>query len=393
MTNPFKKILGSFSKKEKSVLGVDIGASSVKIVQLRKRHGVAVLETYGELALGPYAGLEIGQATKLTVAKYAEAIKDLIKEANITTLDAGMSIPFTSSLISLIEMPALDRKQLARMIPIEARKYIPVPISEVTLDWFIVPDEVIHPVSDINADINADTSTEEKKKVNVLLVAIHNETLGRYRDIIKLAGLDVNFFEIEIFSTIRAVLEQSLTPVMIIDMSAGATKLYIVEYGIVKMSHIINVGAQDITRAVSRSLDASLTKAEEVKRKRGLSDDNDDSLIIGSKLDSGLSKNVKSEKSAMMLILDRIFLETNRVLLQYEKKYNKNVGQVVLTGGGAVLKGLGALAEKHLSTKVSLGDPFSKIETPAFLEDILREVGPGFAVAVGLALRKLQEGE
>jgi len=136
----FSKIFGG-GTEETSVLGVDIGSSAIKIVQIKKKHGQAVLETYGELALGPYGGHGIGQAVVLPTEKIAEAVSDLLKEkeVNITTRKCGLSIPFTSSLMSLVEMPKVSDKQLGVMIPIEARKYIPVPISEVMLDWSVIP--------------------------------------------------------------------------------------------------------------------------------------------------------------------------------------------------------------------------------------------------------------
>lgn len=367
------------SKKGESVIGVDIGSSSIKIVQLKKRRGSAVLETYGELSLGLYADSEIGQATNLPASKIAEALKDLLREANVTTKKAGVSIPFSSSLISLVKMPVLNNKHLATMIPIEARKYIPVPISEVMLDWFIVPSEE---KSLINEDDEPDTDkTQKKETIEVLLVAIHNSTLNKYNEIIKLAELDVGFFEIEIFSAIRAVVEQSISPVAVLDMGASSTKLYIVEYGVVKASHVINTGSQNITQTLSRSLGINLTKAEELKRKFGVSGN----------LDSG--EDAVSYKEVISLGLDRIFTEANKVLLQYQQKNNKNIGSIILTGGGAAIKDLLPLAKRHLETDVLLSDPFSKIDSPAFFENVLKEIGPEFAVAVGLALRKLQEEE
>jgi len=364
---------GFLKKPGGSVLGIDIGATSIKVVQLRKDQGVAVLETYGELSLGPYADLEIGQTVQPSVDQAGGALADLLKEANTTTKDSGVSIPFSSSLISVIQMPKLEEKQLAKMIPIEARKYIPVPIAEVTLDWFIIPEE---------ERVESYESEEKEKKdadskTNVLHVAIHNEVLSQYRDIMKKADVEATFFEIEIFSTIRSILGRNLKPTMVLDIGAAATKLFIVEYGIVKMSHIINRGSQNITRTVGQSLGLSLTKAEELKREVGL---------LG-------SENHKEAGEAALLVLGDIFAEINRVLLQYEKKNNKNVGQVYLTGGGSVLKGMLEFAAKNLETEVLLGDPFAKLESPAFLEDVLKEVGPEFAVAIGLALRKLQETE
>src|SRR5690606_11425990 len=87
-------------KQGQSVLGIDIGSSSIKVVQLKKKAGKAVLETYGELALGPYAGVEIGRATALPNEKVVEAVRDLMKEANVTTNLAGISIGAASSLLS-----------------------------------------------------------------------------------------------------------------------------------------------------------------------------------------------------------------------------------------------------------------------------------------------------
>lgn len=376
MQNPFRKLFGGLFTRSsgESVLGVDVGSSSIKIIQLKKKGGGAVLETYGELALGPYSDLEIGQATNLSADKIAAALADLLTEANTTTKSGGVSIPFSSSLVILIQMPAMEEKQLVKMIPIEARKYIPVPISEVTLDWFIIPDSEKQLLDSVSGE---DDKKKDKKSVDVLLVAIHNDVLTKYREIVKGANMSVNFFEIEIFSTIRSALIQTLSPAVIFDMGAATTKLYIVEYGIVKASHLINRGSQNITLSLSKALGMGIAQAEEYKREVGL-------------LGTGDRKNANE---AMLLVLDHIFAETNRFVLNYQKKFNKNIGQVVLTGGGSVLKGMLDLANKHLNTEVILADPFSKVETPAFLEQILKEVGPEFGVAVGIALRKLQDTE
>lgn len=372
------------SKKDSSVIGIDIGASSIKIVQLRKRKGVAVLETYGEISLGPYAGFEIGQATNLPAIKIAEAIKDLMKEANVTTTKAGISIPFSSSLVSLVSMPALEKSKLKLMIPIEARKYIPVPISEVMLDWFIVPSEedTASPSSVQEEKKKNPPAGESVKKIEVLLVAIHNSTLNKYNEIVQATKLDVGFFEIETFSTIRAVVEQSITPVAVLDIGSANTKLYIVEYGVVKVSHVINTGGQNTTQTLSKSLSISISKAERLKRDFGISEDQ-------------LNKDEKAGnlKEIITRGLDRIFSESNKVIMQYQQKYNKNIGSIILTGGGATMKGILPFAKKHFSVEVSLSDPFAKVESPAFFEKVLKEIGPEFAVAIGLALRQLQERE
>ena len=140
-TNGMSFISDIFKRKSTSALGIDIGSSSIKVVQLQKRGDKAVLETYGELSLGPYGGVSIGQSTNLPTNKIAQAMNDLLseKEVAITTKVCGLAIPFKASLLSVIEMPDIGQRELAMMVPIEARKYIPVPISDVTIDWSIIP--------------------------------------------------------------------------------------------------------------------------------------------------------------------------------------------------------------------------------------------------------------
>lgn len=371
-----------FSKTEPRVIGVDIGSSAIKIVQLKKKNGQAVLETYGELALGPYAGLTVGQAVQLPPEKIAAALTDLMreKEVNITTKLAGLSIPFASSLMSVVEMPEVTPKELQTMVPIEARKYIPVPISEVMLDWSVIPksdvrvESVANEISEAPA-MNLPPHSASVPKIDVLMVAIHKETISRYQQIVNACGLEAGFFEIEIFSTERAALDDAMRPVMIMDMGAASTKLYIVERGIIRSSHTINRGSQDITSNMSKAMSITPEQAEIMKRNKGA---------------TGEDPNMNE---IIALILDYIFAEANSVLLAFEKKYHKTVSKVVLVGGGASLKGLSDLAKNNFKTEVELANPFSKVSAPAFLEKILRETGPEFAVAIGLALRKLSETE
>lgn len=367
------------NKKSDSVVGIDIGSSSIKIVQLRKKKGRAILETYGELALGPYNGGTVGQVTNLPPDKIAEAIKDVMREANVTCLVSGVSIPFKSSLVSLMQLPAAStEKQLQEMIPIEARKYIPVPINEVTLDWWVVPSESDLPLGYVESETDEQTTTtptNEVKKTDVLVVSIHNEVLNNYNTIVKQAALDTGFFEIEMFSATRALLSGETTPVMIFDLGASSAKIYILERGVVKYSHIINRGSQDVTISISKGLNLTFERAEHVKRTLG----------------TGVTADEKAIYDIISLTLDYIFSETNSVLLSYQKRYNKTISKVILTGGGVAMKGVYELARANFQTEVVIGEPFLKVESPAFLDDVLKNTGLEFAVAIGIALRKLQE--
>ena len=361
-------IFKGISKKYDSVIGIDIGSSAIKIVEIKKRGGKAVLENYGAIALAPYGGLEVGRAIALTKAKIVEAMQDLLNETKITVKNAAISIPTKDAMVSLIKVPALSDKDLKSMIPIEARRYIPVPMSEVTLDFQVIPKEEVKGARHSSGKKNKSTGT-----IDVLIAAIHNNAITKYQEIKDMAALDVNLFEIEIFSTIRSVVGHDMSAIMIIDIGAGTTKVAIVEHGIVAGSHVVRRGSQDITIALSKSLGISISEAEEVKRNPVT-------------LDIATRKNFIDVAS---LPIEHIFSQANSVLLDYQKKHNKIITKVILSGGGALLEGLLDLAKENFRTEVFIGDPFSRLETPAFMENTLKKTGPEFAVAIGLALEAL----
>ena len=370
---------GGGSNRSGGVLGVDIGSSSIKVVQLRKERGRAVLETYGEIALGPYSGTEVGRATHLQPQDLARALSDLMSESNVTATNSGVSVPFSASLTSVIEMPNMPVAQLNHMIPLEARKYIPANINEVMLDWFVIPDDPAKEEWTRARSLATNTEQAAPKKTEVLLVAIHNEVLNNFQALTQQAGLNVGFYELEIFGAVRSSLSHGIAPVMVVDIGAATTKVYIVERGIIRFSHLINLGAQDLTLGISRSLGWNFDRSERVKREQGL-------LVRQGHEQEG----DEQVKEALLSTLGRIFSDINRVLLSYEKKYGRNVSRVVLAGGGSGLPGLPAYASELVSVDIELSDPFDKIQTPAFLDDVLKEVGPEFAVAVGMALRRMQ---
>ncbi len=381
MDNSLKKIISSglasisnafhFEKKPTSYLGIDIGSSAIKVVELKKKGGKAILETYGALSLGPYGKTEVGTVTNLQTEDIARALIDVMKESNITTHSGVIAIPSSSSLIFTITLPGkVTEEQLSTIVPIEARKYIPVPISEVSLDWFVVPSEVS--VFNTDAMTNVTDTQPPEAKIEVLVVAIHNDILSRYQDILTKTDIHSDSFEMEIFSNIRSSFGHDLAPVLFMDFGASKTKLSIVEGGIVRVFHIVNRGSQDITRNIASSLSVTFEEAEKLKRSVGMDKTNNAQVA-----------------DIVHLSVDYIFSDTHSIVLAYEKKYNKTISKIILIGGGSLAKGLIEKARDSFHTEVIYGDPFSKTEAPAFLKPVLEISGPEFSVAVGLALRQL----
>ncbi|MEK7613634.1 MAG: type IV pilus assembly protein PilM [Patescibacteria group bacterium] len=362
LSKTVESFVDSFQKKDgESVVGIDIGTSSIKIVQLAEKKGTAVLETYGEIALGPYGDAEVGQAVNPPPEKVAEALTDVMREANVTSRVGGIAVPLSASLISLITLPTKDEQDLAAMIPIEARKYIPVPVGEVTLDWFVIPEAE-------SEFLSAAGRTKTPNSTDVLLVAIHNATLTRLDTITKATAITPRFYEIEAFSMGRAAYEHDTAPTMVIDLGASSTRVYVIEFGIIDISHTITKGGQDLTHALARSQSLTFSEAETIKRTKGI-----------------------SNQELGQTSLEFIFSEARRIFLNYQRKEGKAIAKVVFVGGGAQLSGIDTIAKNYFDAPIVFSSAFDRVLAPAFIADVLRSAGPSFATAVGLALRALKK--
>lgn len=275
--------------------------------------------------------------------------------------------------ISLIDMPDTGEKQLKMMVPIEARKHIPVPISEVMLNFLIMPKAQNAPTSKSVPVKTQSTASRKLGRVDVLIVAIHNNAINKYQDVKEKIGLRARMFEVEVFSAIRSVAGIEKSTVAVLDIGASVTKIAIVENGILRGSHLVNRGSQDITIALSKSLGVDMNRAEEIKRDPTLLD----AELLGQFAD------------IVSVPLGYIYSEVESVLFEYEKNNRHQIKKIVLSGGGVLLEGALGLAKDNFKAEVVLGDPFKRLRTPAFLEDTLKSVGPEFSVAVGLALEAI----
>ncbi len=357
-----------FKKSSRRVIGLDIGTSSIKAVQLYERSGRVYLDTYGTFLLGPYVGSEAGYAAQTTPEQTSRVIQDMLEQGNFSSKRSVVSIPLNSSIISIIEMPNVSEKQLDQMVPLEAKKYIPSSLDEVMLDWSLVGERKIE------VEEEGSEKKEQVKRKEVMLVAIHQEALDRQQNIVEQAGLEASAYEMEVFTTYRATLGgSSAGVVMVVDIGASLTKLYIISDGVVRASHSINRGSQDITKSIASALDLSDTEAEMVKR------------------DVGISGDHPQIHEAAGLTLEHLFDEIRRLINTYQSRYSRAVERLIISGGGGALPGLDKKAQDSLELKIETARPFDQVTAPEFLKSNLERIGPEFTVAIGSALRGLEE--
>ncbi len=350
------------AKKPLHALGVDIGQSTIKVVQLRLEKEKVFLETYGEIALGPYSGFEPGQAVALGDEKILQALEDLFKASKITTRNGVFSIESSSAFISMIEIPNVGDADLKTIIPLEARKYLPIPVSEVQLDFWRLPSGGVE-------------DTEAKKRTQVVLAAVKNTTLEKYQRYAVKLGLENPMFEIEGFSFMRSSLRGDQTIQLFLDIGSQYTTVLLIQAGIILDLHVVSHGSQNSTIQIARALALPVGTAEETKRKFGYLGDVSNPFL----------------QEVMQLSSYPLFGEVARLLLTYERKYNQVVEGIVIGGGGARTPGIVEAIKETIHTPVRIATPFDQIEVPAFLKDMITTIGPSYMVAVGLALKKLKQ--
>lgn len=365
-----KSKLGFLGGGSQRIIGLDVGSASVKLVQLKKEKERAVLETYGELSVGPYLKKESGRVVPLTEDESVLIIKDLLKEAGAKTNEIVVSISLKSSFITTIDFPLMSDAELKEAVPFEARRRIPVSLSEVEIDWWAVPKAL-----ETKKRTEEEGLFEKKEKIKILLVAIHKEIIERYKTIALKAGLNIKGFEIEVFSLARSSIMQELNPILLIDFGASSTKMGVMDYGIIREAHQFQRGSQEITIALSRSLNIDFQRAERIKKEVGLS----------------LKPEDQETASVIKPVLDHILSEAKRIMIDYRKREERSISHVVLSGGGFALKGAVDFVINNLGVEAKLTNPFRKTAYPLFLEPVLKEIGPSLAIAAGLALRGLKE--
>ena len=339
-----------FKEKPKSYLGVDIGASAVKLVELEKEEGRYKLKNYGIFSLKEYLKQE-----KLTSQEIAEIIKKTIKEAKITSRQAYLSLPVYLSFSTLIDFPAMSEKEIKAAIPFEAKKYVPVPISEVVLDWSIVE------------------SPPQQKELQVLLIAVPKEIINNYQKAIQLAGLNLSALEEETFSLSRALIGNDKSSIILIDAGARSISISIVDNGYIRVISNLEMGGMKLNKTISQQMGFSLEQAEKLKKDFS---------------DSQLTNEQNSQlKGIIHSVLDMVIFEIKKIIDSYQNKYKRKLEKCILVGDGIRLPGFVEYFVNKLGLEVSLGDPFSRVIYPPLLKPVIKELGPSLTVAVGLAMR------
>ena len=347
---------GSFKFIPKSSLGIDIGTSTIKVVELSRWGTRKSLKNYGEMRSEVLYDKPFRTAEKssllLSSREIARAIRGILEEAKIETKNAVFSIPDFSSFFTHFELPAMTKEELPQAVQYEARKHVPLPFSEVTFDWHI---------------LNKKRFGLPKEPIKILMVVVPNELINQYQNIASLAKLRLQALEAEVFGLIRCSQKDEKESLVVLDMGAQTTTINVVKKGVLQSSRSIEIGGGNLSERIAQSLSIGRKEAEEKKIATGL-----------------LSKELKT---ILAPLLDTVAVEIKVAIQEFKQE---EIQRVVLGGGSARLPGLKEYLKESLKKEIELIDSFRTVFYPPVLEETIKKMGPGYAVAVGMALRGLE---
>jgi len=353
-SNPLKMF---FPKK---MVGIDIGTASVKVVEVSRWGQGKALENYGEIRSAslykePFRNVEKGSYL-LSNYFISRAIRAVLDEARIKTKAAIFSIPDFSTFCTSFELPPMSAGELKDAVYYNASQYIPLPVTETTLDWRLI----------------GGTPGDNKSPLKIFLVAIPNQVIQDYQKVAQLAGIELYAVEAEALGMVRSLIRENKNCVCLIDIGVQSTTINIIDKKSLKKSYSLDFAGSQLTYSISSALGLGHAEAEDVKNKEGLTS----------------SKEVVSK--TLYLLIDPLIIEVKRVLSDYYQQEGRDIDTIYLTGGTSGLPGLKEYFSEVFKKKIEIPNCFSELLYPPILGDTLEKMAPSFSVATGVALGGLE---
>jgi type IV pilus assembly protein PilM len=345
--------------KKKDVIGLDIGGSSIKMVELKEDKNGYKLQN---LAISPLPPEAIVDGALMDSATIIDTIRDVIAASNTKSKDVVTSVSGHSVIVKKISLPFMTEAELEESIQWEAERYIPFDINDVNIDFQIFG------------------STQENPEVmDVILVAAKKDIINDYVSVIMESGLnpviiDLDSFALENMLTINYELGDGGT-VAIANVGATVTNINIIRNNTSAFTRDIFKGGNQMTEEIQRQLRADHEEAEKIK--------------VGTKVDlssQAIIQNVLKTASESLAVEIGNSLDFFQSTSTYEK-----ISKLYLSGGGSKIKDFDVILQQQIGIPVEVVNPFKRIDYSGrdFDLEYLREIGPIMAVGVGLASRKV----
>lgn len=349
------------------MIGIDIGSHSIKLAQLRKKKNSYELMNFGVMPINPEF---IVDGVVENVEGVADALKRLLLCEKIKTKYAVTSVSGESVIIKKISVPVMAEEKLAESIKAEAEQYIPYDIEEVNVDSFI-----------LRADSAEEgPQGEGERQMDVILAAIKKDVIESRLQVLKSAGLypvvvDLDVFAIENCFELNGEFDPR-TVTALVNIGASSTNINIVEGGVTAFTRDISIGSDAFNRAIQKELNVGPEVAEQLK--------------LGIEVE-GITQN-----QVAPIVINALADITKEIFKSFEffsTARNREVDNIVLSGGAAIMPGLDRQVSEKLEKKTEILNPFLniKVNYKNFDSDYLETIGPMAAVSIGLASRRFND--
>jgi type IV pilus assembly protein PilM len=363
------------------MVGVDIGTSRIKLVELAKR-GESVELVRMAVELTPPDTIRDGVVVDPELV--AEVLANGLKSGHIKGRQVVAAIAGQGVVVRHVRFPRMPEAELREALKWEGEKYIPFPLDEAVVDFEIMDGP----------------EGAESQEMEVMLVAAQRRIVDSHVRALELAGLKPIAIDVQPFTVLRALTYHPGDSAMgrangsaataYLDIGAGTTDIVIAEGQRLRFTRIIPSGGNSFTRAIAERLNIGFEEAERIKIHEA------ELWEEGPEPPEGTSERARMIHEAVLEVAQDIATDVRRSLdyhdLQLQGRFeNAGVTKVIMTGGGSALRGFGKFLESELGLPTTTGDPLSELAVSPRLpgqEDILR-LGPMLAVGIGLALREV----
>lgn len=358
-------MFGIFSRKNRC-LGIDVGTTGVKIVELRLENNVPVLANY---ALSYDSGsLLQSRGLELLGDQVSEIVGAVLKKGNFSTRKTALGIPGFQALISFVELPEMPQSEIEQAIRYEVGRYIPTPLDEVSLGWEIVGSYQDKPVES--------PQVRQGAKIQVMVVTVPKNAVAGLTEVAEKNRLNIADLEVESFATVRCLIGNDRGTFMIVNIGAKATDFTIASDGIIRVTRSIDVGGVEISRSIASGLGIDLERADKIKKSKQVD-----------------LRNAKDKTTLLISpVIGMILDEIKRIRELYHKRSPlKKIEKIIFTGGTSKMGSLVEYFSGELSLDCQLGNSLARVGVDKKYKEIIEEVAPELTVAIGLALRGLGE--
>lgn len=361
----------------RAILGLDIGTASLKVVELIDRHKRLEVATYGQADVSnPLLDPNINE--DIAIAQLSGVITQLLDKASVSTDAVVAALPSSIVFSTVIDLPNIPEQDMDKAVQFAARDVVPANIEDMILGWSRLgelPHLTTQPTTTASQTTEATPAATPVVKpttaptVPVFITAAPKDIVNRYTKLLQQLKLELVALEVETFSLVRSLLEPN-DSALIVDIGDQLTTFHLIDGGTARVSNTSEIGGYDITQALAADLHVSDATAESTKVTYGLDEAADPKV-----------HNVVEN------LTEQLLQQAQQILSMYNSQTGHTINKTILIGGGANLKGLARTWEKLIGHKTVVGNPWQGLAFPQELENRLQEIGPTYAVAVGLARR------